>query len=126
MDKNGFFWVKSGSDKRRVTAREEIQRISSGILYGDAMPANGLSLKDLDKKYFNEFIFRQYGEDFYDSWDEKELPLSQMMENLNLMKGNQLNIAGALLFAKIPQFKLPVFIIKAVSYLGNDIHISEY
>jgi hypothetical protein len=27
MDKNGAIWVKSGSDKRRATSREEIQRI---------------------------------------------------------------------------------------------------
>lgn len=26
-DNNGVYWVKSGADKRRVTSREEVQRM---------------------------------------------------------------------------------------------------
>jgi len=35
MDKNGVIWVKSGTDKRKTTAREEIQRMyqNAGVLY---------------------------------------------------------------------------------------------
>jgi ATP-dependent DNA helicase RecG len=37
MDNSGAFWVKAGSDKRRVTSREEIQRMfqTAQLLHGD-------------------------------------------------------------------------------------------
>ncbi|HLP61773.1 MAG TPA: hypothetical protein VK186_23230 [Candidatus Deferrimicrobium sp.] len=36
-DNDGAFWVKSGSDKRKVTSPEELQRLfqSSGKIYAD-------------------------------------------------------------------------------------------
>ena len=42
------------------------------------------------------------------------------------MKDAVLNVAGALLFGKKLEFKLPVFGVKCVCYPGNDIHASEY
>ena len=41
-------------------------------------------------------------------------------------KDGNLNIAGALLFSKKPQFRLPTFIIKAVTYPGTDIDEEHY
>lgn len=38
----------------------------------------------------------------------------------------QLNYAGVLLFAKRPQIKLPVFLIKAVAFYGTDITDEQY
>lgn len=40
FDSNGVFWVKSGSDKRRVTSREEIQRLlqSADLVHVDEVP----------------------------------------------------------------------------------------
>ena len=38
----------------------------------------------------------------------------------------QLNYAGVLLFAKIPQIKLPVFLVKAVAFYGTDITDEQY
>ena len=64
MDKEGVIWVKSGSDKRRATSREEIQRMyqSAGLLHGDELAVNGLSVSDLDLDYFRRFFEKQYGE----------------------------------------------------------------
>ncbi|NOQ35126.1 MAG: hypothetical protein GQ569_04440 [Methylococcaceae bacterium] len=45
---------------------------------------------------------------------------------MNLMQDEVFNIAGALLFSKIPPFKLPVFSVKAVAYPDNDIHLDTY
>ena len=45
---------------------------------------------------------------------------------MNLAKDGMLNIAGALIFAKRPQFRLPVFIVKAVCYPGTRIDEVEY
>ncbi len=124
MDKNGAVWVKSGSDKRKATSREEIQRMyqSAGLIHGDEIPANGITLADLDYDYFKHFFEKEYGE----TVEDQENPLSVLLENMNLAKNSVMNIAGALLFAKRPQFRLPVFIVKAVSYPGTDISVENY
>ncbi len=124
MDNSGAVWVKSGADKRKVTSREEIQRMfqGAGLIHGDEIPANGLTISDLDVDYFRSFFERAFGE----SLESQDLPLDKILENMNLARDGNLNIAGALLFAQRPQFRLPVFIIKAVSYPGNDIHETEY
>jgi ATP-dependent DNA helicase RecG len=117
MDNNGAIWVKSGSDKRKVTSREEIQRMyqSASLIHGDEIPASGLTVADLDKDYFKTFFEKNFGE----SVDEQDIPLPIILENMNLMKDGVLNVSGALLFAKNPSFRLPVFIVKAASYPGN-------
>jgi len=124
MDNTGAIWVKSGSDKRKVTAREEIQRMyqSAGLIHGDEVPANGMTLSDLDMDYFQSFFEKQFGE----SLEEQEMPLNIILENMNLMRDGVLNVAGALLFAKRQEFRLPAFCVKCISYPGNDIHVSEY
>ncbi len=124
MDNNGAIWIKSGSDKRKVTSREEIQRMfqSASLVHGDEVPANGMTLGDLDMDYFRRFFEKQYGE----SLDEQDLPLNTILDNMNLMKDGVLNVAGALLFAKRQEFCLPTFCAKCVAYPGNDIHVSEY
>ena len=124
MDAQGFFWVKSGADKRRVTAREEIQRMyqSSNLLHADITPVINMGIDALDRDYFNHFILSQYG----DLPENLEISYRQLLINMNLMQDNTFNIAGALLFTKMPQFKLPVFNIKAVSYPSNDIHLDNY
>lgn len=124
MDNNGAIWVKSGSDKRKVTSREEMQRLyqSAGLIHGDEIPANGITIADLDNDYFRHFFEKEYGE----TVEDQENPLPVLLENMNLAKNSVMNIAGALLFAKRPQFRLPVFIVKAVCYPGTDISEDNY
>jgi len=123
-DNQGAFLVKSGADKRKVTSREEIQRMfqSAGLIHGDEIPANGMTVADVDLAYFSGFFQREYGEKL----DAQDIPLPKILENMNLIKDGVLNISGALLFAKNPQMRLPVFIVKAVCYPGNSIDESEY
>jgi ATP-dependent DNA helicase RecG len=124
MDNNGAICVKSGSDKRKVTAREEIQRMFqvAGLIHGDEIPAHNLTLADVDTDYFKGFFKTRFGE----SLDKQQMPLSQLLENMNLMKGGILNVSGALLFAKNPSFRLPMFIVKAIAYPGNEIDETNY
>jgi ATP-dependent DNA helicase RecG len=58
MDKNGTIWVKSGSDKRRATSREEIQRLfqQAGLVHADKTPVAGLGVGDVDMPYFEAFF----------------------------------------------------------------------
>ncbi|MEA1911951.1 MAG: putative DNA binding domain-containing protein, partial [Spirochaetota bacterium] len=124
MDKNGVIWVKSGADKRKATSREEIQRMfqRSGLIHGDEIPVAGMTINDIDKKLFYRFYEKQYEESF----DSQELPLDQVMENLNLCKDGIINIAGALLFGKEVNYRIPTCIVKCVTYPGTGIDIENY
>ncbi|MCG8642800.1 MAG: putative DNA binding domain-containing protein [Desulfobacterales bacterium] len=124
LDNKGVMWVKSGSDKRKVSSREEMQRVfqSAGLIHGDEIAANGLSVSDIDLPFFEDFYQKKYGE----SLEKNENPIQLVLENMNLAKSGALNIAGALLFAKQSQFRLAAFIVKAVAYPGNDIDEEHY
>lgn len=54
------------------------------------------------------------------TFDEQYMSLLSILHNMNLMKNGALNVSGAL------QFKLPVFIVKAIVFPGVDIHQSSY
>lgn len=124
MDKNGIIWIKTGSDKRKATSREEIQRIfqQQGLIHADVTEVRGLSFSDIDFDYFKTFFYKQYGYDF----DSQPNPLAQILKNMNLANEKNLNIAGAVLFGKDIAFRLPDFIIKAVSFNGTEETDLEY
>ena len=124
MDNQGAIWVKSGADKRKVTAREELQRLfqSEGLVYADEIPVFGSSIADLDLPFFRDYYERRYEE----SLEESGLPLAGLLENLNLFRNTQLNLTGLLLFGKKPQLRKPQFIVKAVVWPGNEIDIEHY
>lgn len=124
MDNNGVIWVKSGSDKRRATSREELQRLfqQAGLVHADETPVMGLSAGDIDMPYFAEFFEQQFGEPLA----QHSQPLPQLLSNMNLMNQGQLNVAGSLLFARAPQYTLPAFIVKAVAFVGTEIEDERY
>ena len=124
MDKNGAIWVKSGADKRKATSREEIQRMyqSAGLLHGDETPVLAMTVADLDNRAFSDFYEKQYEERL----EQQDLPIKELLGNLNLSKKGTLNIAGALLFGKDVVLKLPAFIVKCVTYPSIDINEDQY
>ena len=124
QDKNGVFWIKSGADKRKATAREEIRRLfqESGMVHADLSPANEMTVADLDMPYFREFFRKRYEK----TLDDQSIPLEQTITNLNLGKDNVLNIAGALLFARSPSGSLPSFIVKAAVFPGRTLATDTY
>jgi ATP-dependent DNA helicase RecG len=124
MDNKGAIWVKNVGDKRKVTSREEIQRMfqSAGLIHGDEIPVNGLTVADLDIQFFEEFFKKEYREDL----DKQSIPLENILENMNLLKSSFLNVAGALLFAKMVSYHLPAFIVKAVAYPDNNVDENSY
>jgi ATP-dependent DNA helicase RecG len=124
QDKNGIIWVKSGADKRKATSREEIQRLfqDSGMVHADIVPAEGMTIADIDMPYFREFFQKRYGE----SLDEQSVPLAQTITNLNLGKSEVLNITGGLLFGQSPSNRLPSFIVKAAAFPGKTLAEETY
>jgi ATP-dependent DNA helicase RecG len=124
QDKNGLFWVRSGSDKRKATAREELQRLfqNAGLVHADEVPVNGSNISDLDLDYFSKFYEKRFGK----SLEDEFLPIDKILENMNLAQNQQLNLAATLLFSKNPDFRLPAFIVKARSYLSDTTNESSY
>jgi ATP-dependent DNA helicase RecG len=124
MDTQGYIWVKNGSDKRRVTAREELQRMfqEAALIHADEIPVSGSSVADIDQEFFDAFFEKEYGERV----EDQDVSRVQLLENMNLAKNGLLNICGTLLFASRPQIRLPVFIVKAVAFPGVDIEDEHY
>jgi len=124
FDRNGVIWLKSGSDKRRVNSKEELRRLFqiSDQFHADGLPTRA-KIEDLDKLRFRDFLKKTYSIDFPDAPEE----LRKLLQNMNLaVDDGRLNLAGTLLFAERPEWIAPQFIVKAVRYPGNDIHITDY
>ncbi len=121
-DNNGVFWMKSGADKRRVTSREEIQRLlqSADLVHADEVPVEGTTIGDIDSGHFSDFFEKQYDDPLEDALKRDGLSISQLLHNLGLARDNSLNLAGLMLFGSDPQRHRPAFVVKAVSFVGND------
>ena len=124
VDNLGRVWVKNGSDKRHVTAREELQRLfqQSGLVYADVVPVSGATASDIDEKAFDAYFNRRYGQ----TSEYSGQPLSQLLQNLGLANATELNLAGLLLFGKQPQRFRPAFVVKAVAFPGTELHDTTY
>ncbi len=124
FDKNGVIWLKSGADKRRVNSKEELRRLFqvSDQFHADELPTKA-SIDKLDKLRFRDFLRDVYKQEYPDSPAE----LTQLLQNMNLATNDgMLNLAGVLMFAERPEWIKPQFVVKAIRYPGNQIHISDY
>ena len=124
MDRTGAIWVRQGSDKRRVSSREEMQRMfqRAHLLYGESVPVPGSSIEEIDRSWFLAFYRKCFDVEF----SEQGISLSTALQNMRLMVGEELNTAGLLLFGSNPAPLIPSFHIKCVTYPGTDIHVDEY
>ncbi|MGA9537137.1 MAG: RNA-binding domain-containing protein [Desulfobacterales bacterium] len=124
FDRNGIIWLKSGSDKRRVNSKEELRRLfqMSDQFHADELPTQAGPEK-LDQLRFRDFLKSFYQRDL----PETPEALIRLLQNMNLATDDErLNLAGVLLFAERPEWIVPQFIVKAVCYPGNEIHLTEY
>lgn len=124
MDVQGRIWVKSGADKRHVTAREEMQRLfqQSALVYADEVPAKRATIDDLNLREFGEYFKRRYRK----SIEASGLALPKLLQNLSLVHEGVPNLAGLLLFGNTPNSVKPAFVIKAVVFPGTVLHDSRY
>lgn len=124
MDKNGTIWVKSGADKRKATAREEVQRMfqRAGLIHGDEVPVRGLTLDDLDRDYFEKFFSRHYGE----SVESRGVPMDKLLENMGLTTDGVFTVGGGLLFCRNVEFKLPTFVVKGMAFRRRIVDVVNY
>ena len=121
-DNQGIFWMKSAANKRPVTSRKEIQRImqGAGLVHADEVPIEGTTLDSLDDDHFNGFFQKQYDRSVKQALEDSGLTMARLLNNLGLAKDETLNLAGLILFGRDPQRHRPAFVVKAVSFVGND------
>ena len=119
-DNQGRIWVKQGSDKRKLTDNNEQIRLfqHSGLLYLDELVVPNTSISDINTEKVNDYLAKIS--------DDIDVPNEQLYTNINLLKDNRLTLGGLLFFSKNPQRVRPVFCIKAISFIGNDIEGSSY
>ena len=124
FDRNGVIWLKSGADKRRVNSKEELRRLFQSVdqFHADELPTKA-GIDKLDKLRFRDFLRDVYQQPWPDSPEE----LLTLLQNMNLATDDgMLNLAGVLLFAERPEWIKPQFVVKAIRYPGNDIHVTQY
>lgn len=123
-DNKGIIWIKNGSDKRKVTTNEELLRLlqSSGNVLADEETVKGSTINDIDTNFFVEFLNRKTGKTF----EELHQSLPQVLNNMGFANGEQLTLAGLLMFAKNPQTQKPLFTIQCISFVGNNVSGKEY
>ena len=121
-DNQGVYWMKCGANKQPITAREEIQRMfqSGDLVHADEVPVAGTTVGDIDLKHFGDYFAKQYGESIDKALETDRLSLGQLLSNLGLVRDESLNLAGLMLFGSAPQRHRPAFVVKAVSFVGND------
>ena len=124
-DQSGNIWIKQGSDKRRVVENAEMLALfqESGSFRPDEKGVRRTTINDIDMTLVNDYLEQYYGK----RTDEFGLPTEQLLQNLQIMTlDGRVTLAGLQFFGKHPQMYEPAFVIKAVSFFGNDMGGLEY
>ena len=125
LDNDGVVWLKVGSDKRRVTAKEELRRLfqESDLLQADEIPVRGCDAGQLEAVVFSRYYTTRYHEE---PPTQPSPFFNTLLENLNLGRAGELNLTGLLLFGSNPQRFKPTLIVKAVRFVGAQETGTEY
>ena len=124
-DLSGNIWIKQGGDKRRVVENSEVLALfqESGSFRPDEKGVRRTTINDIDLMQVNEYLEKYYGKRV----DEFGLPVEQLLQNLQIMTDSgRATLAGLMFFGKHPQMFEPAFMVKAVSFFGNDMGGLEY
>ena len=102
----GQYYVRQNAGKR-LASREEIRRMYMAVrsFFFDESVLSGTGLSDVDKPILNAFLAAAYG--VAEETDRPDEELARLLRNLKCMAGEELTVAGALLFGRQPQRMLP-------------------
>jgi predicted HTH transcriptional regulator len=106
----------------KVTSNDELARLlrEGGSLYAEEMPVRGSSVKDVDLKQFDLFLFKKYRKTL-EELESENLSIEQILENLNLARNGEFLLTGLLLFSAKRHFFYPQFSVQCVSADGTII-----
>ncbi|MCZ2393655.1 MAG: hypothetical protein LC105_07365 [Chitinophagales bacterium] len=116
--------MKNGSDKRKVVSQDEMRRLlqSSGQLFADEQVVKGSSIEDIDMDSFSILLKKKSELDIH----ELDIPLKNQLNNLKLMSGDSLTLAGLLLLSNKVQNYRPFYTIKCVTFAGTELSASNF
>ena len=122
--KGSAFYIRSGDEKRHVSHRDELRRLFQvgSHVYAEKQAVRGTRLDQVDFERYRRFYEETHKRD---APGDEEVLISQMRA-LHLVSGDELTLAGCLLFAKSPEFSIPQFSIKAAWIKGIDLAGSEF
>ena len=123
-NERGEIYVKQGANKRKVVDYNEIARLfqRSGNLFADEMEVYGTSIDDIDEAAFSAYFVSEFGMPY----QGKGLTYEDALRAKRVVLNGQATLGGLLFFGKMPQSIKPIFTIKVVSFVGNDLGGSEY
>jgi ATP-dependent DNA helicase RecG len=116
-DKDGIYWVKSGSDKRKASPQELLRLFQQSTQIFLDETTTSANIADIDLPKFYLFFEKLKGHIFL----ETDLKLERVLINMNLAKDEKLTLGGLLLFGNNVQKVKPYCIIRAVNFYGNEI-----
>jgi len=93
---------------------------NADLVHADEVPVESATVGDLDAEHLETYYEKQYGEPLEKVLDKNRDSLVRLLNNLGLARKETLKLAGLLLFGKRPQQYRPAFVVKAVSFVGND------
>lgn len=134
---SGIVYVKMGADKR-IAPPEEVLRLfqSARRIYADEGLVPGSTLHDVDEQSLKRLLINKFRIKFGNSLEQelmtlpverllseidKNVDLKKLLQNMKLSEGDTLTLAGLLLIGSTPQRYRPLFSIKCVSFVGNEI-----
>ena len=122
----GIYLTKAGSDKRKLSA-QELKRLftESKTLFADEEPVSRSGITDLNQQLFYIFL-EKYDKDLYDKLKNSDLDLKKLLQNFDIMRGENLTLAGNLIFGIDPQRFNKSFYIDCCYFDGNDISVTKY
>ena len=126
-DNKGVYWVKNGPDKRRVQSPEELARLFQlgEKIYAENQPVAASTLEDFDRDHFARFYEAKYSESAPDPDIDNDAYL-RTLENLELVVGNRVTVAGLLLFGKRLPVLLPEMKVDAIWFKGTEKSSDEW
>lgn len=122
----GIYYTKSGSDKRKIS-QEELKRLfaESNRIFADEEILTESFISDLNTELFYEFLKRD-NPIIYNKLSSEILNLSTILENLGILKNDNLTLAGNLFFGKNVSKFSPSFYIDCVYFDGDDISTQNF
>ena len=114
----GQCYVRQNSGKR-LASREEIRRMYMAVrsFYFDESVLTGTGLADVELPVFDAFLAAAYG--LTEVTERPEEELARLLRNLKCMAGDELTVAGALLFGRQPQRMLPTARVEFAHFAGT-------
>ena len=114
----GQCYVRQNSGKR-LASREEIRRMYMAVrsFYFDESVLTGTGLADMELPVFDAFLAAAYG--LTEDTERPEEELARLLRNLKCMAGDELTVAGALLFGRQPQRVLPTARVEFARFEGT-------